>query len=56
MIRLMSKIAVCASIIAMGFAATAPANAFEFPASQFGSLNLRPLQSLGGNDDFIQAL
>ena len=35
--------------------AGAIAQEFQFPANQFGKLNLRPNQSLGGNDDFIRA-
>lgn len=53
----MRRIIATAFLLAVtGFAAlSARAGDFEFPANQFGNLNLKPNQSLGGNDDFIQA-
>lgn len=48
------RIAAAAFVIASTLSG-AFAQEFEFPANQFGKLNLRPNQSLGGNDDFIQA-
>lgn len=44
-----------AAVVAIGIAAGPAVAQDRFPADQFGNVNLRFNQSLGGNDDFIRA-
>lgn len=51
----MIRRAIAVALFSALLGASATAQELEYPANQFGNLNLRPNQSLGGNDDFIQA-